>query len=189
MNGFRCRMKNMGARVLYFPLSLLSFYFPVVGQEIWLLSSVWSSVYILCGEVVGLLRMWNYKFRNGGAFSRLTSVSSRSIYWIAPSPSFRQNSSSGQQVFTDLNFTVLHLFLRDGLCNGVSLQGCFWHSVSRHSVPLSEKLWKPSRDYIKLTSRKIKNTKTTGAKQLNRRRETKEPVYEEVLPIPVRKAQ
>lgn len=61
--------------------------------------------------------------------------------------------------------------------------------VSRHSVPLSEKLRKLSRDSIKLTSRKIKNTKTVEAKQLNRKRESKERVYEEVLQIPVRKAQ
>lgn len=61
--------------------------------------------------------------------------------------------------------------------------------VSRHSLPFSEKLRKLSRDYIKLTSRKIKNTKTVEAKQLNRRGESTEPVYEEVLQIPVRKAQ
>jgi len=122
-------MTNMGVCVLYFPLSLLSFYFPGVKQEIWLLSVVWSSVYFSCSEVVmGLLETCSYRFRNGGAFSRLTLVLFMTIYRIAPSPSLGQNSSSGQQAFTDLNFTVSHLFLRDGLCNGMSLQGCFWDS-------------------------------------------------------------
>lgn len=91
------------------------------------------------------------------------------------------------------SFYRLKFYCPPLIFKGWTLQWCeltrVFLGVSRHSVPLSEKLWKPNRDYIKLTSRKIKNTKTAGAKQLNRRRQTKEPVYEEVLPIPVRKAQ
>ena len=67
-----------------------------------------------------------------------------------------------------------------------------YKDVSGTLEAFSATFWKAMKAQQRLHQtylQKIKNTKTAGAKQLNRRRESKEPVYEEVLQIPVRNAQ
>lgn len=118
--------------------------------------------YFSCGEVVmNLLRKRNYRFKNEGAFSRLTLVLSRTIDWIAPGPSIQAKFQLRTPSFYRLKFYLVLLILKRWTLQWYELTGVFLR-VSRHSVPLSEKLQKLSRGYTKLTSRKIKNTKTGG---------------------------
>lgn len=173
MNYFSCHMKIMGVWILYFPLSFL-----VVMQDVWLR----STIPILCVHLV----WWG-----GGGFIKDVTDSEIEQHFQADFSVIKDHLLNHTRSlikaklqlktsrFFRLKFYCIPLiFKRWPLQHPMSLWGCFWVSwgIQCHFLKSCEIF---SRDYIKLTSRKTNPTKTVGAKQLNRRIESKKPVYEE----------
>ena len=130
-------MKSVGVWLLYFPLSLVSFCFPGVKQE--LLNTVWSSVYTSWRGGGGFVKDGNFQIRKQrGIFQADFGVVKDHLLNCTKSliqAKFQLRTASFYRLKYDC---TPHIFRRWTL-RWCELARVFL-GVSRPSIPLSEKL-------------------------------------------------